>query len=72
VKKKSYKSCRRIFCLKFPDTTFPSRDTISKLVKKVRPHGILIGIKPLKRDHVLREEELDDINHRLKNSPQKS
>jgi hypothetical protein len=37
-----YKSCRRKFCHKFPYTTCPSGDTISKLVKKVQTYGILI------------------------------
>jgi hypothetical protein len=40
-------------------------------VKKVRTHDILIDTKPLKRNCVLTEEKLDDIGHRLKNSPQK-
>jgi hypothetical protein len=47
VKKKKHKLCRRKFHHKFPDTTCPSGDTISKLVKKVRIHGILIDRKPL-------------------------
>jgi hypothetical protein len=35
-KKKSYKSCRRKFHLKFPNKTLsPPRDTVYKLVKKV-------------------------------------
>ncbi|PNF15704.1 hypothetical protein B7P43_G12455 [Cryptotermes secundus] len=72
VKTHSYKSCRRKFRHKFPETTCPSGDTISKLVKKVRTHGILIDRKPLKRNRVLTEEKLDDIGHRLENSPRKS
>jgi hypothetical protein len=32
---------------KFPETTRPSRDTFSKLVKNVRTHGVLIDRKPL-------------------------
>jgi hypothetical protein len=36
------------FCLKFPDTTCPPRDTISKLVrKKIQTHSILTDRKPL-------------------------
>jgi hypothetical protein len=46
VKRDSYKSCRRKFHCKFPDTC-PSGDTISKLVKKVWTSGILIDRKPL-------------------------
>jgi hypothetical protein len=49
----------------------PSGDTISKLVKKFRTHGILIDRKPLKRSHVLTEEKLDDISHRLETSPRR-
>jgi hypothetical protein len=60
VKINSYKSCRRKFRFKFPHTTCPSGDTISKLVKKVRTHGILIDIK------------FDDIGHRSENSPRNS
>jgi hypothetical protein len=41
VKTNSYKSCRRKFCHKFLDTTCPSGDTICKLVKKIRTHGVL-------------------------------
>jgi hypothetical protein len=64
VKKNSHKSCKRKFLCKFPKTC-PSRDIISKLVKKVRTHSILINRKPLKRNCVLTEEKLDDIGHRL-------
>jgi hypothetical protein len=71
-KKNSYKSCRRKFRPKFLDTTCPSGDTISKLVQKVRAHGILIDRKSLKRNGVLSEENLDDVSCRLENSPQKS
>jgi hypothetical protein len=42
--------------------------TISKFVKKVRTHSMLIGRKPLKRNRVLTEEKLDDIDHQLENS----
>jgi hypothetical protein len=72
VKKNTYKSCRRKFHLKFPDTTCLSGDTVSKLVKKVQTHGILIDRKPLKRNHVLTEEKVDDIGLRLENPPKKS
>jgi hypothetical protein len=41
-------------------------------VKKVRTHGILINRKSLKRNRVLTEEKLNDIGHRLENSPRKS
>jgi hypothetical protein len=58
VKTNSYKSCRRKFRRKFPDTTCPSGDTISKLVKKVQTQGILIDRKPLKINRVLTEESL--------------
>jgi hypothetical protein len=44
VENNSYKPCRRKYRRKFPDTTCPSGDTISKLVS----HGILIDRKPLK------------------------
>jgi hypothetical protein len=54
--------------MKFPDTTCPSGDSFSKLVKKVRTRGILINRKPLKRNRVLTEEKLHDIGHRLENS----
>jgi hypothetical protein len=50
----------------------PSEDTVSKLVKEVRTHHILIDRKPLKINSVLAEEKLDDIGRRLENSPQKS
>jgi hypothetical protein len=69
--KNSYKSCRRKFLLTFPDITCPSGDIISKLVKKVRTHGILTERKPLKRNRVLTEEKLEDIGRRLENSPRK-
>jgi hypothetical protein len=64
--------CRRKFLRKFADTICPSRDKIFKLVKKVRTSGILIDRKSLKRNRVLTEEKLDDIDHRLENSPRKS
>jgi hypothetical protein len=41
-------------------------------VKKLRTHGISIDRKPFKRNRVLTEEKLDDIGHRLENSPRKS
>jgi hypothetical protein len=40
--KKTYKSSMRKFHRNFPDTTCPSGDTVSKLVKKVRTHGIYL------------------------------
>jgi hypothetical protein len=52
VKTNSYKSCRRKFRGKFPDPTCPSGNTISKLVKKVKKHSILIERKPLKRNSI--------------------
>jgi hypothetical protein len=72
VKTNSYKSYRKKLCHKFPDTTLPSGDTISKLVKKVRTHSNLTDRKQLKRNNVLIEEKLDDVGHRLENPPQKS
>jgi hypothetical protein len=45
---------------RLPDTTFLSGNTISKLVQKVRTHGILIEKKPLKINRVLTTEKLDD------------
>jgi hypothetical protein len=68
-KKNSYKSCKRKLCLKFPDTICPSGDTISKLVKKVQTHSILIDRNPC---CVLTKEKLDDIGRWLENSPWKS
>jgi hypothetical protein len=41
-------------------------------VKKVQTNGTLTERKPLKRNRVLTEEKLDDINHQLENSSQKS
>jgi hypothetical protein len=70
-KENSYKASKRKFNLKFSNTTSPSGDTISKLVKKVQTHGILIDRKPLKRNRVLTEEKLA-IGRRLENSPRKS
>jgi hypothetical protein len=60
-KRNSNKSCRRKFRSIFSDTTCPSGDTISKLGKKVRTNSILIDRKPLKRNLVITEDELDDI-----------
>jgi hypothetical protein len=57
-KRNSYKASRRKFNLKFVNTTCPSGDTISKVVKKVRTHGILIDRAPLKRNRLLNEENL--------------
>jgi hypothetical protein len=51
VKTNSYKSCRRTFRRKIPDTC-PSGDTLSKLVNKFRTHGILTDRKPLQRNRV--------------------
>jgi Fe-S-cluster containining protein len=61
--KNSYNSCGRKCCCKFPETTFPSGDKMSKLMKEVRTNFILIDRKPLKRNHVLIEEKLDDFDH---------
>jgi hypothetical protein len=60
--------CTSLF---FADRTCPSGDTISKLVKKVRTHGVLLD-KLLKINRVLTKEELDDIGRRLENSSRKS
>jgi hypothetical protein len=72
VKTNSYKSSRRKFRRKFCETTYPSGNKVSKFVKKVRTHGVLIDRKPLKRSSVLTEEELHDIGHRRDNSPRKT
>jgi hypothetical protein len=69
VKTNSYKSCRRKFRCKFLGITCPSGDAIYKLVKEVKTHRILIDRKALKINHVLTGEKLDDIGHRLENSP---
>jgi hypothetical protein len=71
VKTNSDKSCKRKFRRKFPETC-PPGDIISKLVKKVQTHGILIERKPLKINRVLTVEKLDDISHLIQNSPRKS
>jgi hypothetical protein len=71
VETNSYKSCRRKFRRKFPDTLCPSGDTISKLVKKLQIHSILFYTKPLKINGILTEEVVN-IGHQLENSPQKS
>jgi hypothetical protein len=72
VKKKLILIVQEKIRRKFPDTTFPSGDTISKLVKKVRTNGISSDRKPLKRNRVLTEEKLEDIGHRLEMSSRKS
>jgi hypothetical protein len=64
VKTNSYKSCRTPAAGEH--FTCPSRDTISKLVMKVQTQS-----KVLKINHVLTEIKLDDIGHRLENSPGK-
>jgi hypothetical protein len=47
-------------------------DRLSKLMKKIRIHGILIDRKPLKRNRCFNWGKTYDIGHRLENSPQKS
>jgi hypothetical protein len=59
VKTNSYTSFRRKFRRKFPDTACPSEDTSSKILKKVRTHGILI------ENRVLTEQKLDEILENL-------
>jgi hypothetical protein len=52
VETNAYKTCRRKFCCKFMETTNPYGSTISKLVKKVGIHSILIDRRQLKRNCV--------------------
>jgi hypothetical protein len=52
------KSCRRKLHCKFLKTC-QSGDTISKLARKVKIHGIWSGKRQLKINHVLIEEKLD-------------
>jgi hypothetical protein len=47
------------FAVNFPTYHFH----LEILVKKVRTNGILIDRKPLKRNHVLMEDKLDDISY---------
>jgi hypothetical protein len=61
VKKRLTQSCRRKFRLKFPDTSCPSGGKISKSVKEVRTHSILIDTKPLVTSSILTDEKLHDI-----------
>jgi hypothetical protein len=46
---------------------FPN--TVSKLVKKVQTNRNLTDRKLLKKKLCFIEEELDDVGHRLENSP---
>jgi hypothetical protein len=52
--------------------TCPSGETLSRLVKKVWTHGILLDRRPLKGKRAVTDEELDYIGNQIENSPWKS
>jgi transposase len=64
--------CRQIFRRKFRDERVPSRQTIYKLVNKLRTTGLLIDKKTKRTRRVLTEKKLDDIGIRLEHTPSKS
>jgi hypothetical protein len=69
--KTSYKSCRRKFCLKFPYTTCPSGETLSKLSKESSNPQHFNWQKAIKRVLCFNWGNLDDTCRHLENSPQK-
>jgi hypothetical protein len=72
VKKKSYKSCKRRFCHRYPGVCIPASSTILRLVKKVCSTGSFLDKKYTRQNAVLSEETLDEIGARLEHSPHKS
>jgi hypothetical protein len=72
VKKKSYRSCKRRFCHRYPDVRIPASSTILRLVKKVRSSRSFLDKKYTRQNAVLTEEMLDEIGARLEHSPCKS
>jgi hypothetical protein len=68
VKCGSAKNCRR----KFHDERVPSRQTIHKLVNKLRSTGLLIDKKQKHKRRVHTEEKLDDTRAIFEYTPRKS
>jgi transposase len=72
VKSGSARKVRRRFRRKFQDVTVPHRETVHRIVNKVRETGSLLDRKPELKRRVLTEEKLDEIGARLEHSPRKS
>lgn len=72
VKSGSARKVRRRFRRKFQDVSVPHRETVHRIVNKVRATGSLLDRKPELKRRVLTEEKLDEIGARLEHSPRKS
>jgi hypothetical protein len=71
VKYGSARKCRRKFRRKVRDEGIPIRQTIHKLVNKLRKTGLLIDKKQKHKRWVL-TEKLDDMGTRREHTPSKS
>jgi len=72
VKTGSARKARRKFRRKFPDATVPHRETVHRIVNKVRQTGSVLDKKPESKRRVLTEKKLDEIGARLEHTPWKS
>jgi hypothetical protein len=72
VKKKFYKSCKRMFRRRYLGVRSPASSTILRLAKKVRSSGSFLDKKYTRQNAMLTEEMLDEIGASLEHSPRKS
>jgi transposase len=72
VKYGSAGKCQQKFKCNFHDERVPSRQTIHKLVSKLRTMGLLTNKKAKHKCHMLTEEKLDAIGARLEHTSRKS
>jgi transposase len=72
VKSGSARKVRRRFRHKFQNVTVPQRETVHRLVNKVRWTGSVLDRKAESKRRVLTEEKLDEIGAQLEHTPRKS
>jgi hypothetical protein len=69
VKSGSARKVRRRFGRKFQDVTVPQRETVHRLMNKVRETESVLDRKTESKRRVLTEEKLDEIGARLERTP---
>ena len=72
VRTETCREVTRLFRDRFLDIRAPHRDTVRKLVNRFRETGSVLDWKPQRTRHVLTEENLDEIGHKLERIPRKS
>ncbi|PSN53166.1 hypothetical protein C0J52_18563 [Blattella germanica] len=72
VRTKYSREVTRLFKDRFPDINAPHRDTVRKLVNRLRETGSVLDRKLSRTHHVITEEKLNEIGQTLQHNLRKS